>query len=544
MQQHIQERFYYSIVFFFCTFATNQHFLSLGPNDFPIPHMIPRNRRPTFASCVGSNIVDIVVRSLSFFFIMRNLGPACISRNFLLSRIDTRRNQLTPQPTTVSHFLMLKDVPKCCKLTQTQRTAMSRVASNCKGHLFATPFFPPPPQGRLGTVPLPPIQCVARVFHTRVHHCSQIPHCLCALLRRRALFLLYTPELSELILNAIALGFILELDELTFDFLSETMRTIMMRTEPVTMLKLGRFRVMYVRPIFVVVVFLATGVGLWNLNEVLARMEVALEILCGGQADFAFVVDGALGVVRTGTTGTLPENDKTSYRLNAVLQELNLDWEVMRSVSGLWWSDYVVVETPLCVDDTTLNIDEMDKYSDSEAMDAVACMNHDTDAYLIRLREIRENESLTGFSYLTQHCGEADVRMWCAITCNCAIVYSGMYQRAGCSSSCDTVVLAEVSELANELYEVGGDSDRCTSEAQGWQDTFWDELLLALVDTGHLEQRGGSQYVWSAASVDEFNSLEPGRFYVSSEGLDINMWLDRSVVGQHHVHVIPYCAIR
>ena len=67
---------------------------------------------------------------LVFFFTMRNLGPACTSRNFLLSRINNGRlhlfclvvtnisqttpvffffisfcTQLTPQPTTFSHFL-------------------------------------------------------------------------------------------------------------------------------------------------------------------------------------------------------------------------------------------------------------------------------------------------------------------------------------------------------------------------------------------------------------------------------------------------------
>ena len=55
LQQNIQKRFYSSIVL--CTFATNQ----------PIPHMIPRNRHPTFASRVRRNIVEIVVRSLFFF---------------------------------------------------------------------------------------------------------------------------------------------------------------------------------------------------------------------------------------------------------------------------------------------------------------------------------------------------------------------------------------------------------------------------------------------------------------------------------------------
>ena len=63
MQQNIQERFYSSLVF--CTFATNQYFLSLD-KCFPNPHMIPRNRRPTFASRVRRNIVEVIVRKFSF----------------------------------------------------------------------------------------------------------------------------------------------------------------------------------------------------------------------------------------------------------------------------------------------------------------------------------------------------------------------------------------------------------------------------------------------------------------------------------------------
>ena len=121
-------KFSRGFLFFDCfsTFATHQYFLSLD-KCFPIPPMIPRNRRPTFASRVRRNIVYIVVRSLSLFT-MRNLGPACISRNFLLSRIDTRTLGsffwwspklpkhflnifvLQTAPTTVSHFVMQMDV--------------------------------------------------------------------------------------------------------------------------------------------------------------------------------------------------------------------------------------------------------------------------------------------------------------------------------------------------------------------------------------------------------------------------------------------------
>merc|ERR1712136_64605 len=92
---------------------------------------------------------------------------------------------------------------------------------------------------------------------------------------------------------------------------------------------------------------------------------------------------------------------------------------------------------------------------------------------------------------------------------------------------------------ANEVYGVGSDSSRCTSEAQDWQETFTEELLLVLVSTGQLERRGSSQYVWTASFVDAVNFLGAGRFYVSSEGLDVSRWLDTSVES-NICDAIPY----
>ena len=62
-----------------------------------------------------------------------------------------------------------------------------------------------------------------------------------------ARFLIYTQSRIELILNAIALGFILELDELTFDFLPETIRTAVARTDAMKMSSNSRFRWMFLK---------------------------------------------------------------------------------------------------------------------------------------------------------------------------------------------------------------------------------------------------------------------------------------------------------
>ena len=67
------------------------------------------------------------------------------------------------------------------------------------------------------------------------------------LLYEGATFLIYTPDQVDLILNAIALGFILELDELTFDFLSETVRTAIMKTNSMRMTQQSKFRWMFWR---------------------------------------------------------------------------------------------------------------------------------------------------------------------------------------------------------------------------------------------------------------------------------------------------------
>eukprot|EP00450_Noctiluca_scintillans_P003873 CAMPEP_0194499242 /NCGR_PEP_ID=MMETSP0253-20130528/15610_1 /TAXON_ID=2966 /ORGANISM="Noctiluca scintillans" /LENGTH=160 /DNA_ID=CAMNT_0039340975 /DNA_START=44 /DNA_END=523 /DNA_ORIENTATION=+ len=105
----------------------------------------------------------------------------------------------------------------------------------------------------------------------------------------------------------------------------------------------------------------------------------------------------------------------------------------------------------------------------------------------------------------------------------------GMYQRIGCSSSCQAPIIEEVTQVSEDLFGIGDDNILCSSGVDGWMDNFAVELQVAQMDEGHVELTDTSTYVWTSSFVDRFNYSAGEEYYLSSIGLDISVWLDFNV---------------
>jgi len=283
---------------------------------------------------------------------------------------------------------------------------------------------------------------------------------------------------------------------------------------------------------FIITVAGAAVVSLTTMLDITVRMEAAREVLCGGETAFVYAVDDALGVVNVGMTDELPEIDFSSNRFFAVLQALDLDVAGYEDVHGGFVSRVHQLSTvpQLSVVDTVTNIDESYKGSDADALEAVECKDHDDHyAYILELQRRREDDTIASCQDLVSYCHEEEIRMFCASTCQCDTMAGGMYQRIGCSSSCQVPIIEEVRLVSEELFVIHENSILCSSHVEGWMDNFAAELQVALMDAGHLELTDTSTYVWTSSFNDSFVYFAKEEFYLSSAGLDISAWLDFNV---------------
>ena len=341
-----------------------------------------------------------------------------------------------------------------------------------------------------------------------------------------ALFLVYTAEIPDLILNAVALGFVLDMDEVIFQFLPSVVRAVIPRTVSLPLkYQPRRFGV----GVLVLVIFPAVAVVLSLLEtQVVTRAQLAQDLICGGDTDFIFTTDPATGVVFAAPTSAVPDLDWESYAFRAVLQKTTLDTTAMQQYlevtqDGIAWRPY---DVQLSLIDTSENVEAIAAATAAEAFAALQCIDLDTStAYLTRLRESKGNDSIQECSELLSSCQEAVSRMFCPHSCECDTTLTGLYIRDSCSSSCDELLLAELSAIDSSLFGVGETSAACASNYTSWMDTFLSQLQESLVSAGDVT-KNGSAYVWSPLFMDKFDAVGRG-------GLCLERYCGRHKVDRH-----------
>ena len=117
--------------------------------------------------------------------------------------------------------------------------------------------------------------------------------------------------------------------------------------------------------------------------------------------------------------------------------------------------------------------------------------------------------------------------MFCPHSCECDTTLTGLYIRDSCSSSCDELLLAELSAIDSSLFGVGETSAACASNYTSWMDTFLSQLQESLVLAGDVT-KNGSAHVWSPLFMDNFAQWA-GRDYVFNVTADVTKWIDTLV---------------
>ena len=349
----------------------------------------------------------------------------------------------------------------------------------------------------------------------------------CTLFFAGTRFLLFTSSLSELILNAIALGFILEIDEVLFAFLPQTTRSALRGTSGLEM-KLPGKRNVHWRPLLLIVVaFVGWLCYVFVLSDIIMRMQLAQEIMCGGAKHFVYAVDPATGVITRATSSDLPTIAHDSYQFHAVLQFIEIQ-DSVRELSKLtdmhgWEPEDELLSFMADID----GVQSVFKMNSAEATSVLECF--DLDAfypYMAAAKDVYGNDAVYNCTELNMSCDDISFRNICPHTCKCDVMDSGMYLRTGCSSTCDDLILDEVSSVAGKLFGIGENSKECTSENATWMVAFLQELELSFVALDLWEERD-AHYFWNSSY--QLDSMTNANGAYAFTNATLSGWLNLSV---------------
>jgi hypothetical protein len=159
------------------------------------------------------------------------------------------------------------------------------------------------------------------------------------------LFLATASAMSELVLNAIALAFIIELDEMLYAlFAPRRLHTLMNNFEPLPMPPLRRC-IPGVNS-FLKMLFVATSIFLVKLlllDPMFWRLTQAQNILCSGDTDFVYATNPATGMVhvtKSSVSQEWSEMEKTVLQVAGPKLESKYGWEVDQEILDLATSDF------------------------------------------------------------------------------------------------------------------------------------------------------------------------------------------------------------
>eukprot|EP00930_Biecheleria_cincta_P008936 TRINITY_DN11054_c0_g1_i2.p1 TRINITY_DN11054_c0_g1~~TRINITY_DN11054_c0_g1_i2.p1 ORF type:complete len:718 (+),score=95.50 TRINITY_DN11054_c0_g1_i2:1-2154(+) len=262
-------------------------------------------------------------------------------------------------------------------------------------------------------------------------------------------YLVNTIDIEELILNAVALGIILDIDDLIFDALATApARHLVACLKPLPMPSLPRVRGIdcksFVMFVSMVLFLVYAYVGM------LLPMEKSLEDLrhamCGNNKEFVWVRDSRSMTLMTATTPFASSSTDTAASPSV---EASAIAEAIQSSSpgesgwafSIWVEDAAELSRLRNLEEDNLNLDR-----NAACVDLASSVG----PYLQYLREFLEDTSIQGCSDARSWCGlfsatSTDhrafrVRMLCPQTCGCDAPDSEQLLTSGCPSSCPTVL--------------------------------------------------------------------------------------------------------
>ncbi|CAK9048900.1 Uncharacterized protein SCF082_LOCUS27166 [Durusdinium trenchii] len=241
-------------------------------------------------------------------------------------------------------------------------------------------------------------------------------------------FLVYTVSVTELILNAVALGIILDIDDLLFDALATTPgRHLVHQLDPLPMPSLPRWRGADLKSasMSVLIPTLTLVVYLTMLGPFVGTLTEVSEAMCGGNKLFVWNVDKRQVVLMSPTAGNGWEEEEGSIKGLAVEEGKSIGYGLAENDTrwGLWVSDVSFLD-----DASVLTLAETIDANNPTCGDLA-----DAEPMLSYLRYFLGNESVQGCADALSFCSSFTsmpdfgvdggkgwgARMLCSATCGC-----------------------------------------------------------------------------------------------------------------------------
>jgi len=357
-------------------------------------------------------------------------------------------------------------------------------------------------------------------------------------------FLVYTVSVTELILNAVALGIILDIDDLLFDALATTPgRHLVHQLDALPMPSLSRFRGADAKSVFMSICIpcLTIVVYLTMLGPFVGVLQDVSTTMCGGNLGFVWQVDKRRVVLMAPTTGGGWE-DQDATKTYAIEEGERIGYGLNQSDAdyGVWLGD-----TNTLSEVAILSLDESIDLFNPKCGDV-----GDTEPMLNYLRFFLKNDTIRGCIDAAIYCksltslpeyGIDDgkgwaTRMLCSETCGCDtpagenLLVQGCPYGSGraCQQSVDFLAFQEnsvcVDKNASSLREFApwvqwiqalqayGEANSSTllgqTEAIAIAQAMWDHGCDFQANLSAQNISWGSCFAWNSSFGWDFKTLE------------------------------------
>eukprot|EP00747_Dinoflagellata_sp_TGD_P146993 gnl/TRDRNA2_/TRDRNA2_176749_c0_seq4.p1 gnl/TRDRNA2_/TRDRNA2_176749_c0~~gnl/TRDRNA2_/TRDRNA2_176749_c0_seq4.p1 ORF type:complete len:512 (-),score=43.93 gnl/TRDRNA2_/TRDRNA2_176749_c0_seq4:104-1510(-) len=243
------------------------------------------------------------------------------------------------------------------------------------------------------------------------------------------IWLTSTYALRDLILDAVALAFIMELDEMIYGVMvPRRTRVLLENVEPLPDPKRSSYKGLGFRSVCGV---FALVVYIWLFIEACVQPNAdtylaIVQELCGGDLDFVYKVHPATGLVVSAPSGGQPGINHNSYQAKAVRE---LIWNSSQYPPKMSRRE---VSIKALHEFVSLSMDDLaSRYTcDNWLLDS-----EDTSNYWKELLHARTGEAYSSCADLSIHCNDRYfplVRMICPKTCQCDQALGSLVYQTGC----------------------------------------------------------------------------------------------------------------
>lgn len=266
------------------------------------------------------------------------------------------------------------------------------------------------------------------------------------------LFLTYTINTTQLLLNALALGIIVDIDHVVFESLATaSLRHLMAKMQPIIMPRWSHFKGIDMKSCSLLLL-LPTGllfVYITCVSPMLHDLDRLFDAYCGGNKDFAWSMS-KLDIVMMAPTSKYNGSQSTEAALSRAVGEA-LGQSTAADRSQMEFSIWTPSLTRLMAES---------RYTFQESLDTLQPLCVDMDDYLPALRYLQAIHGgsvsnctdakswCTSVSYLPDLKPDGGkgviTRALCPVTCGCFDLRSPVFLVDGCPTSCTS--------MANEQY--------------------------------------------------------------------------------------------